>query len=443
MKRVALVNPKVPSASTTAPPFNLMSLSSYIQDVADVKIIDGASGQDVYEELLNFKPDHVGITVQTPCAYEAYRIADFAKNNLECKVELGGIHASICPDEALQYADHVVIGEGEIVFKRLIQGKIKQPVIQGISLNDLDQVPPLQWDKIDMDFYVQNNTSLLFDYKRIMSMITSRGCPWRCIFCHNSLRTTAVRYHSASRVCLEVDHLMDNYNIEGMVFSDDEFLINKRRLLEICQHFKDVGLIWGCQARATSITEGIADLLSRSGCVWVGIGFETGNQRTLDILKVNSATVERNIKAIQILKKYGITVLGSFIFGTPSETHEEMRDTINFIIEQQVDSASINSLTPYPASALWDMVEYKLKDIDYSKLIPGSDPSIILCDTMEEGDFKQVLQYASHVAKFKRGLCESRICHRNRFWMFVRDLFYPYFLLRHPFTAMKVIRRAW
>jgi radical SAM superfamily enzyme YgiQ (UPF0313 family) len=225
------------------------------------------------------------------------------------------------------------------------------------------------------------------------------------------------------------------------VFADDEFLINKKRLSEMCTHFRNVGLKWGCQARATTITEEVADLISKSGNVWVGMGIESGNQRPLSILKANSATVKGNIEAIQILKKHGITVLGSFILGTPSETYEEMMDTINFIIEQQVDSASINSLTPYPSTVLWNMVGEKVKDVDYSRLIPSSNPSVILCDTMDEGDFKRVLQYASRVAKFKRGLCISKIRHRNRLKLFAEDPFYPYFLLRHPVTALRIIRK--
>lgn len=443
MRKVALVNPRAPLASTVAPPFNLMSLSSYIKDIANVKIVDGVSGQDVEKGLLDFQPDWVGITVQTPTVYEAYRIADFVKRNLASKVVLGGVHASLYVNESIKHADHIVINDGEIVFKQLIKGEIKQPIIQGIPLTDLDEVPPFLWEEIDIDFYSQNNSSPLLDDLRSIILLTSRGCRFKCIFCHNSVRTTSVRFNSAKRVCLEVDRLMENYDIGSIVFADDEFLINKKRLLDMCKHFRDVRLIWGCQARATTITEEIADLLSRSGCKWVGIGFETGNQRTLNILKANSATVEENIKAIHILKKYGITVLGSFIFGTPSETKEEMMDTINFIIEQSVDVSSINSLTPYPASSLWNMLEDKFKDVDYSSLLPSSNPSVILCDTMDERDYKRVIQYATCVAKFKRGIRISRICNRSWLKMIARDPFYLYFVFRYFSTAMRIIRKAW
>lgn len=421
-----------------------MSLSSYIRDLAEVRIIDEAAGHYVSLELLRFHPDWVGITVQTPCAERAYEIADFSRNDLKIKTVLGGTHASFRPDEAIQHADHVVVGEGEIVFRELVLGTINQPVIQGISLPELDSIPPFNWEETNLKFYVQKDTPFPpLKNPRSIGMITSRGCPGKCIFCHNSLRTTKTRFNSAERVCHEIDYLMENHYIDSIAFVDDEFLMNKRRLSEMCQHFREVGLVWGCQARSTMITDEKADLLSKSGCSWVGIGFESGNQRTLNILKANLASVEGNIEAIKILKNHGIMVIGSFIFGTPSETYNEMMDTIDFIIEQPFDLPNVNSLTPYPASSLWHMVEDKLGDVNYSELVPSSNPSVILCDTMLESDYKRVLNFASCVAKFKRGIRLSRILNQSRLNLFTSDPFYPYFVLRHPLTTMKIIRRAW
>ena len=449
MIKIALVNPRIPLTSSTAPPFNLMYLSSYVKDIVDVKIIDEIAGQNVEEELSNFQPDWVGITVQTPCAYRAYKIAEFAKQSLDCKVIFGGHHVTALPDEAIKHADHVVLGEGEIVFKQLINCEINQRIIKGMPLANLDDVPPLKWDMIDFECYVQNkhnqpDTPFSMADQRTMSIITSRGCPYRCIFCWNSLRSMSVRYNSAERVCFEVDRLIEDYKVNSINFNDDEFLINRKRLSEMFQHFKKIGLVWGCQASAMTITEEIAEMLSGSGCVYVGIGFESGNSRILNILKAGSATVERNIKAIQTLKKYGIAVIGGFIFGTPSETYEEMMDTVKFITEQPIDSIYINSLTPYPASTLWSMVEDKLRHIDYSTLVPSSTPNnqAILCDTMSTDDFKRFLKGTAMIGKFKRGLRLAKLHHYRWLSLFSRHPFYPYFLARHPLIALKIIRRV-
>ena len=446
--KVALINPKVLMASSTAPPFNLMYLASYVKDVADVKIIDEVAGQNVEKELLSFQPDWVGITVQTPCAYRAYEIAEFAKQNLDCKVVLGGHHVTAMPDEAIKYADHVVIGEGEIVSKRLINGEINQPMIKGVPLMNLDEMFPLPWEMINFDFYVQtslNQPDAPFPLvnRRTMSIITSRGCPYKCIFCVYSLRTTPVRFNSAERVCLEVNRLIEHHRINSINFNDDEFLINQKRLPEMCRHFKKIGLVWGCQARAMTITEKVAKMLSSSGCAHVGIGFESGNPRILNILKAGSATVENNIKAAQTLKKHGVAVIGGFIFGTPSETYEEMMDTVNFIVEQPLDSIYINSLTPYPASVLWSMVKDNLRDIDYSTLIPSSNPhdQAILCDTMSKDEFRKFLKDVAEISIFKRNLRLAKLYHHSWFRVFFKRPFYPYFLVRHPITALKIIRR--
>jgi len=443
MRKIALVNPKVPSINSTAPPFGLMSLKAYVEDIADVKIIDSMAGQNIVNELYDFQPDWVGISVLTPSAYEAYRIADWVKRNYpQAKVVLGGIHVSMRLAEAIKHADHVVDGEGEIVFRQLIKGGINEPVIKGIPLNDLDEVPLMPWEAIDFEFYVQTDTPFPLDNLRTMNMITSRGCPFKCIFCWNSVRRSPVRFNSAERVCFEVDNLVEKYNINSIMFADDEFLINRKRLLKMCEHFKDVGFVWGCQARATTITDKIARLLSKSGCSFVGIGMESGNQRVLNILKSGSVTVEKNIKAIHILKKHGLTVLGGFILGTPSETYQEIMDTINFIIEQPFDSPGVFNLTPYPASTLWNIVKDKLENVDYSLLIPSTNPSVVLCDTMDKGDYKRILKYTANVAKFKRGLHLSKLRHRSWVRMFLRHPFYPYFLARHPCTAVKIMRNT-
>jgi len=425
-----------------------MCLAAYIRTLAEVKIIDEVAGQNVEKELLSFQPDWVGVTVQTPCAYRAYDIADFAKEHLDCKVALGGHHATARAREALQHADHVVLNEGEKVLKGLITGDITEPIIHGVPLRDLDAVPSLPWDAINFEFYVQTKHNQPYapfplDNPRAMSIITSRGCPRRCIFCWNSLRATPVRFNSAERVCFEVDQLM-NRGINSIHFNDDDFLTNRKRLPTMFQHFRKVGLVWGCQATASTITEKIAEMLARSNCAYVGMGLEHGNPRILNILKAGSVTVEQNKKAIQVLKKYGIPIIGSFIFGTPSETSEEMKDTVNFIIEQPLDSVVINSLTAYPATTLWKMVEEKLKGVDYSTLVPSSGPQneAILCDTMSKDGFKKFLKDVVAITIFKRGLRFARLQNRSWLRLFFRHPFYPYFLVRHPFTAARIIRRA-
>ena len=117
-----------------------------------------------------------------------------------------------------------------------------------------------------------------------------------------------------------------------------------------------------------------------------------------------------------------------------------MEETLSFIIDEEVDAASVNNLTPYPSAQLWHDLGDRVKGYRYDLLLPSSDPSIILCDTMPSQDYKRFLAYACEVAAFKRGIRAARLRHEERKLLSAFD---AYFMARHPLTAIKVLRAAW
>lgn len=422
--KVALVNPKGgKNISSASPPYNLAYLASYLKKYSQntkIIIIDGLAGQDIKKELLDFKPDVIGITATTPVILSAYQIADFSKQNLkDSLIIIGGVHASTMPEEALKHVDIVIVGEGEIAMLEIIKKfgqkqKITEKIITRPYIKDLDTIPSPAWHLIDMEFYIdcKDNTAKTIPYAPLMAraitLLTSRGCPYRCIFCHNSWRATPTRYYSAKRVVKEIEYLHKTYGIDSVFFADDEFLANQPRVEEICRLINrkklNKKIIWGCQARSDTICRlGLKNLklIKNAGCTMISIGMESGSQRILDILKNKSTTVQHNKEAAILCHQAGLSVSGSFMLGLPSETKQDMLKTYQFIQENQdyIDFIGTGITTPYPGTKLWQWcVKENLipNNIDYSNLCP--DPRFdlpdwrIFCQTMPKNEFRSLFK---------------------------------------------------
>src|SRR5208283_3246865 len=165
----------------------------------------------------------------------------------------------------LEYADVVVVGEGEKAFLKIVEDlyirNIKnQGIIEGETVENLDELPSPAFNLIDMKRYFQ---LLSFCGKKspAIGITSSRGCPFRCKFCYNSFRKTKVRYFSANRIVNEIEYFKNEYGISNVVFTDDDFLTNKERLLNLLSEFekrKMLGWVkWACQARVQVINENI------------------------------------------------------------------------------------------------------------------------------------------------------------------------------------------
>ena len=267
---------------------------------------------------------------------------------------MGGVHAAIMSDEALKHVDVVVKGEGELSMLKIVHENIDHGIIQSPFIKNIDEIPPPALHLMDINFYLSPKEIIYGKNIRAGSIITSRACPFRCIFCYNRWRDTPVRYHSPERVIEEIKIWIDNYQVKGVFFFDDSFLTKKNRLVEICELIKENGLheeiVWQCQARVDQVDLEKLKMIKDAGCIQVGFGFESGSQRILSILKNKTTTVEQNKKAIELCKKEGLSVLGSFMIGNPTETIEDLKKTEQFICENDIDFRT----TPFPGTKLWD-----------------------------------------------------------------------------------------
>lgn len=390
--RVALVVPKSKIRFNDAcAPLNLGYIASYLRKHmpnVEIKIVDGMAGDNPTRELFKFQPDIVGITATTPQAPEAYRLADsIRRNRPDILVVIGGVHASALPHEALEHAHIIVVGEGEEVFRKIVAGELPNStkahfIYQGKPLENIDDIPSPAFDLLKMREYLKHGPPFPRLKHPIMSMVTSRGCPFKCPFCHNSFRRYKPSYFSAKRIADEIEYFISEYGIKSVFFNDDEFFVNVKRLKKLAVEFKQRGINkrikWGCQARVNSINPFVLELAKRMGCVCISPGFESASQRVLDYLKCGTTKVEDAEKAIRLCNEYGIVVGGSFIFGTPTETLEEMKQTFRWFEHNPLKFIGINTIIPYPGTLIWKYAKHNgllPENVDYELLVPTSVPS--------------------------------------------------------------------
>ena len=377
--RILLLSPPTVSAikaviGTTGPPLGLAYLASMVRESHEVKIIDSLAEdytyEDVEREIKKYDPDVVGITSTTSMMPDAYAVAKMTKmHNENAKVVMGGPHVTFVPERTFKecpYIDFIVRGEGEITFKELVdaleKGKSTSRIL-GLSINaggraknnpprplikDIDTIPLPSYDLLPMEKYKLGKV-------RFGTVMTSRGCPFDCVFCSSSLQFgKRWRGHSDSRVIEELRMLHDEYKIREIEFLDDTFTLNRRRAIRIAERFREEGLdiSWSASSRVDLFTDDVARAMKAGGCHTVYLGIESGSEKTLNFIG-KKITPGQAVKAVKRAKRNRLNALGSFVIGFPDETKQDVEKTIRFSKEVGVDFAQFTIATPYPGTRLW------------------------------------------------------------------------------------------
>jgi len=367
--------------NTVSPPLGLAYLASVARNEGfNVKIIDSLaenlSFNELEKKIKEYDPDVVGITSTTTSIPDAYKVAEISKRiNPNVITVIGGPHVTFVPELTLKespYIDIVVRGEGEEIFKQLLhnldKGK-KLSNIRGITyrennrirsnppmplIKDIDNIPIPAFDLLPMEKYQ-------FGKKRFGVIITSRGCPFQCIFCSSSLQFGKKwRAHSVERVIEELKILHDEFKIREIEFLDDTFTLSKKRAQEICKAIIQEGLdiSWSASSRVDTFDLDTAVYMKKAGAHTIYFGIESGSEKTLKFIK-KGITLTQAIDAVKIAKKAKLRTLGSFIIGFPYEKEEDMRKTIRFAKFLDVDFAQFTVATPYPGTELWNIAVTK------------------------------------------------------------------------------------
>lgn len=371
-------------------PYNLCLIAATIKDIVTVNIIDANknnySENDLIEELKNVKPDVVGITALMdqygPAGHFAAKI--IKKYNKNIITIYGGVYATMNPEKVVKdkNIDWCVIGEGEKIVKQLLlyfMGESDVPK-RGIAfekdgkmhnsghadfISDLNLIPFPAYDFVDYNSYSHYKGSRksvdsppLYPYARIL---TSRGCPYNCVFCQvESISGKQFRARSAENVLNEIKWLKEKYKIKSIIFDDDNLFTDRKRAVEIFQGMIDnkLDLPWlAIAVSAFKLDEELIKLMEKSGCIYINIAIESGTERVLKkiIKKPINLSSAKNIA--RIVKQNNIFIAANFMVGFPGETWDEIRKTLQYAQEIDVDYVKIFTPIPLPKTRLWDLCE--------------------------------------------------------------------------------------
>jgi anaerobic magnesium-protoporphyrin IX monomethyl ester cyclase len=327
--------------------------------------------KEVREEITLFRPDVVGISALTPKIPSAYKIAGICKEtNPDIKVVFGNHHATVRPDEIManHSVDFVIRGEGEKAFHSLMeilsQSSNDFRSVAGLSFRENGRIisnepGPLIENLDDLPFPARERLLNLetFTPDQLSMVMTSRGCPYRCGFCASyNMWGKRVRFRSIENILAEISELKKRYAVRNIVFMDDSFTVSRKRVSEICTALieQKIDITWSCLTRVNMISDDIVRLMKKAGCTKVDIGIESGNQRVLNLIQ-KDIILGQIRSAAEILRRQDMFWSGFFMFGFPTETEEEVFDTLRFLYELKPDWANISIFTPYPGTALFNL----------------------------------------------------------------------------------------
>lgn len=326
------------------PPLGLMQVGTCLKAKGhDVIIHDGKLG-DIPMGL-----DGYGFGPTTPeyaAALEGKAVIRFL--NPRARIVLGGSFATLNQERVLSDGwDCVVAGDGEIASEYAFMGRRK---LEMWPSQPLDHYPIIDRTLLDLSGYTYS-----LQGRKTTTVVTSRGCPWKCAFCCKTEYNNSVRMRSADHVNQEVNYLYDVFGYTGIHIPDDIFIIDRKRTEDIARHFKELGIIWRCLVRADLVVkygESFVQMMAETGCIDVGMGIESGSNRILQNVN-KSETVEIIKQAIWMLNYSGITVKGYFILGLPGESPETLAETEQFLAEMQLADVDIKIYQPYPGSDIF------------------------------------------------------------------------------------------
>ncbi|MFZ3063592.1 MAG: radical SAM protein [Actinomycetota bacterium] len=325
------------------PSLALTMLAALTPPDSEITVVD----EDIQEIDFDQSVDLVGITLLTVTALRSYDIADrFRERGV--KVVLGGMHATVRPEEAAQHADAVVIGEAEGVWHQVLAdakaGKL-QRFYRSRTFSNMQRMPIPRRDLLCKQSYVTTNT-----------LQATRGCPNHCSFC--SIHAVAGRSYRC-RPIPEVVSEIETFSDRAAVFVDDNIVGNPTYAKQLFRALIPKNIWWFGQATLTiAADDELLDLAAKSGCKCLLIGFESLSEENIRrIGKTRTNKVSDYKEAVKKLHAHGISVAGSFILGLDNDDTSVFDRTIEFILSNNIDIPNVCVLTPYPGTDLFRKLE--------------------------------------------------------------------------------------
>lgn len=351
------------------PPIGLLYIATVIkkQTPHTVDIIDCQLNAITHQNILDFVAetyDVIGISAWTDFWYQAYMMGNKLKTKFpKAHLVMGGPHINIFPQETLDagFIDSIIMGDGEIPMSFLLDnmahGKNVHEQIPGVYFSgirydsyipyickDLDSLPIPDRSLLPIDKY----TSVLSPNDYVTTMITSRGCPYSCVYCKLSYQKPVSR--SAESVVKEFEAIQ-TLGIKEIEIYDDTFNWHHSRTIDICNGIIDkrIDIKWSIRDRVDKVTEEVLEKLKKAGCYRIHLGIETGSERVMKLIK-KRITIDQARSAVKAAKRHKFTILTYFMFGLPGETVKEAEETLELALELNTDYAEFSIMIPYPGT---------------------------------------------------------------------------------------------
>lgn len=368
------------------------------------------------QRVLEYGPKVIGISVKTATANSGGHIANVLSPVCPDVIfVVGGPHLTLCTESYMNdfpVFDYGIMGEGEKSLVELVDALSNNNAVEsinGLAYRIDGRIQISRWrppDDLD-DLLLPDFDSIEgFDWQDFRyPILTSRGCPFRCIYCCVNKLTGSRkwRFRSAKNVVDELEHIVKTKGIKSFEVWDDNFTLNIGRAKEICREIieRKLNLSWYCHngIRADRIDRELAILMKRAGCMSIAFGIESGNPETFNSIK-KGEPLSAVVKAVKLVNEVGIKAVGYFIIGLPGDTLDKFIETVRFQRALRLDHYIYGMLIPYPKTEVWDMVETRGKllcDITSTQHFSND----IVPISFEMPDFpKQDMVRAFYISKF-------------------------------------------
>lgn len=369
------------------PPLGVLYCAGVLRNGGvEVSVLDqaakGFSSKQVLRWVKKEDPDILGFSVLIPSYGEALSLAGQAKEeNPNLVIVFGNYHATFNAERILRkypFVDVVVRGEGELAALELadcLRKKTKLKEIAGLAfrndgrvvstpdsplIGNIDTLPIPDRDLVGVE-YASEIFGIKVATRRFTSIVSSRGCPFRCSFCGCRKFARGVWRPRSVESIMDEFRLLYSKGFRQFLFVDDNFTLNLRRVVKLCRQVRKerLDIEWFCDSRVDNCSYDVFREMVKSGCRMLYFGVESANQRILDYYK-KGITPDQTRRAVKLGRKAGVDVIvGSFIVGAPDETRGEIQNTLRFAHELDIDVPQLNILGVFPGTDSWNDVVSK------------------------------------------------------------------------------------
>jgi len=381
MKKIIFIFPKIgwKFKKTPYPPLGIGYLAAVlIQNGYEVSIVDGQilNIKEYEEKIQNITEEIIGISATIKQIEEVLRISNLIKKkNPDKLVILGGPIVNLFDLNELQMPNIDIIIKGEAenelvqILRKLEEKRIRREKAKIITVKNpinLDELPYPIRELFPLKKYLEiwkNNTGITST-----SIITSRGCPFGCIFCDKSISGYKFRARSPQNVVNEMEYLSRKYKINDIFFYDDLFIFDRQRVIEICEEIRKrkLEVFWSAQARADRIDETMLIKMKGAGCTELYFGVESGSDKVLQFLKKGFSR-KQILEAFKACHKVGIHPGMYLILGVPGETKEDIEATKTLVKECRPYLLNFSYLMPFPGTVLFQETKQWIKSYCFTE----------------------------------------------------------------------------